>query len=178
MRRKKNEQPFLIHAPMCAATESFTLTLQDTAATARLGEQVGGIARTGDVILLHGDLGVGKTTLTQSIAAGLGVQPDQYVSSPSFALLHEYSGRLPLFHIDCYRLAGEEDIEGAGLTEYIGGFGLTVIEWPDRLGSLQPEERLDLFLEALDETTRKCLLRPRGASWSARVAGLAALLSC
>ena len=163
---------------MCAATESFSLTLQDMEMTARLGREIGRIARKGDVILLHGDLGVGKTTLTQFIARGLEVPEDQYVSSPSFALMHEYSGRLPLCHMDCYRLAGEEDIEGAGLADYIGGSGLTIIEWPDRLGSLQPEERLDLFLEALDETTRKCLLRPRGASWSARVAGLAALLSC
>ena len=162
---------------MTAATESFQYILHNLAETEELGRQMGQLARQRDVILLHGDLGVGKTTLTQSVAAGLGVPPDRYVSSPSFALLHEYPGRIPLFHIDCYRLAGEEDIEGAGLTEYIGGSGLTVIEWPDRLGSLQPEERLDIFLEAVDETTRKCLLRPRGASWSARVAGLAAPLS-
>ena len=81
-------------------------------------------------IISHPD--AGKTTLTQSIAQGLEVPEDQYVSSPSFALLHEYPGRIPLFHLDCYRLAGEEDVEGAGLADYIGGPGLTVIEWPDR----------------------------------------------
>ncbi|MCI5149466.1 MAG: tRNA (adenosine(37)-N6)-threonylcarbamoyltransferase complex ATPase subunit type 1 TsaE [Candidatus Electrothrix sp. MAN1_4] len=157
---------------MCAATESFSLTLQDPAATARFGEKLGSIARKGDVILLHGDLGVGKTTLTQSIAAGLGVPPDQYVSSPSFALMHEYSGRIPLFHMDCYRLAGEEDIEGAGLADYIGGPGLTVIEWPDRLESLQPKERLDLFLEAVDAKSRICHLQPHGESWCSRITAL------
>ncbi|MCI5165179.1 MAG: tRNA (adenosine(37)-N6)-threonylcarbamoyltransferase complex ATPase subunit type 1 TsaE [Candidatus Electrothrix sp. GM3_4] len=151
---------------------SFKYTLQDLTATAALGRQLGRIAQQGDIILLHGDLGVGKTTLTQFIAQGLEVPEDQYVSSPSFALMHEYPGRLPLFHMDCYRLAGEEDIEGAGLAEYIEGTGLTIIEWPDRLGSLQPEERLDLTLKAVDETTRICLLQPHGNSWSSRIATL------
>jgi tRNA threonylcarbamoyladenosine biosynthesis protein TsaE len=154
---------------------SFKYTLQDLTATAALGRQLGQIARKGDIILLHGDLGVGKTTLTQFIAQGLEVPEDQYVSSPSFALMHEYPGRLSLFHMDCYRLAGEEDIEGAGLADYIGGPGLTIIEWPDRLGSLQPEERLDLILEPVNETTRTCLLQPHGDSWSSRIATLSPL---
>ena len=163
-----------------STTESFSLMLRDTAATDRLGREFGRIARKGDVILLHGDLGVGKTTLTRSIARGLKVPEEQYVSSPSFALMHEYPGRLPLFHIDCYRLAGEEDIEGAGLADYIGGPGLTVIEWPDRLGSLQPRDRLDIFLEAADATaisTRRCTLSPHGTSWSSRRTALSAALS-
>ncbi len=160
---------------MSPATPSFKYikyTLQDITATAALGRQLGHIAREGDTILLHGDLGVGKTTLTQFIAQGLEVPEDQYVSSPSFALMHEYQGRLPLFHMDCYRLAGEEDIEGAGLLDYISGPGLTVIEWPDRLGSLQPEERLDLILKPVNETTRTCLLQPYGESWQSRIAAL------
>ena len=162
---------------MVAATESSQYILKNCQDTEALGQQLGQLAQSGDVILLHGDLGVGKTTLTQFIAQGLEVPKDQYVSSPSFALMHEYPGRLPLFHMDCYRLAGEEDIEGAGLADYIGGSGLTIIEWPDRLGSLQPKDRLDLFLEALDATTRKCVLQPWGEAWSTRIAGLAALLS-
>ncbi|MCI5130775.1 MAG: tRNA (adenosine(37)-N6)-threonylcarbamoyltransferase complex ATPase subunit type 1 TsaE [Candidatus Electrothrix sp. EH2] len=151
--------------------------LRDTAATARLGQELGRIAEQGDVILLHGDLGAGKTTLTQSIACGLEVPDDQYVSSPSFALMHEYPGRIPLFHLDCYRLAGEEDIEGAGLADYIGGPGLSVIEWPDRLESLQPEERLDIFLEAVDATARRCTVSSHGAPWSSRMTTLFAALS-
>lgn len=144
-------------------------------ATLTLGQQLGRIAQKGDVILLHGDLGVGKTTLTQAIAQGLEVPEDQYVSSPSFALLHEYIGRLPLFHIDCYRLAGEEDVEGAGLADYICGSdltGLTVVEWPDRLGSLQPKNCLDLMLKAINETRRTCLFAPHGDAWQSRIAAL------
>ncbi|WP_417909960.1 tRNA (adenosine(37)-N6)-threonylcarbamoyltransferase complex ATPase subunit type 1 TsaE [Candidatus Electronema sp. PJ] len=147
---------------MLIAKEEKTLFLPDLAATAELGRQLGRIAQHGDVLLLHGGLGVGKTTLTQAIAAGLGVPSNQYVSSPSFALLHEYQGRLPLFHLDCYRLAGEEDVEGAGLLEYIGRTGLTVVEWPERLDSLQPAERLDVFLEAVSESGRRCRLEAQG----------------
>jgi tRNA threonylcarbamoyladenosine biosynthesis protein TsaE len=149
--------------------------LQDAAATALFGEQLGKIAQKGDVILLHGDLGVGKTTLTQSIAVGLEVPPEQYVSSPSFALMHEYSGRLPLFHMDCYRLSGEEDVEGAGLADYIIGPGLTVIEWPERLGGLRPGERLDITLQSAGESgknARICVMQPHGASWAVRFESL------
>jgi tRNA threonylcarbamoyladenosine biosynthesis protein TsaE len=148
---------------MAGKGEIKNVFLPDLAATAELGHQLGRMAKNGDVILLHGGLGVGKTTLTQAIAAGLGVPPDQYVSSPSFALLHEYQGRLPLFHLDCYRLADEEDVEGAGLLEYIGRTGLTVVEWPERLGRLRPVERLDIFLEAVSESGRICRIAAHSA---------------
>jgi tRNA threonylcarbamoyladenosine biosynthesis protein TsaE len=145
------------------------LVLPDLTATTLLGNRLGKIAENGDVILLHGDLGTGKTTLTQAIAAGLEVLPEQYVTSPSFALLHEYSGRIALYHMDCYRLSGEDDIEGAGLTEYIGGSGLTVIEWPDRLGSFTPEQRLDITLEIGENNERRCRLTAHGSQWQDRL---------
>ena len=145
------------------------IALPDLAATTELGRKLGQLVRSGDVILLHGGLGAGKTTLTQAIAAGLDLPAEQHVSSPSFALLHEYSGgRLPLFHLDLWRLAGEEDVENAGLADYIGGPGLTVIEWPERLGSLTPAARLDVFLETVGETERMCRLE----GWGERAAGL------
>ena len=153
-----------------------TLEVSELAHTARIGEQLGNLARPGDVILLHGDLGAGKTTLTRAIAAGLGVPPEQYVTSPSFALLHEYPGRIPLYHMDCYRLSGEDDVEGAGLIDYIGAPGLTVIEWPDRLGSLRPAERLDLTLEAEAGERRIFSFDPHGSSWKERIRSLLAEL--
>ncbi len=152
---------------VCA--QIFSRLLQDEAATVFFAEHPRKPTHKRDTILRYGELGVGKTTLTQSIAVGLDVSPEQYVSSPSFALMHEYSGRLPLFHMDCYRRSGEEDIEGAGLTEYIVGPGLTVIEWPDRLGSLVPKEHLDITLKTVGETTRKCVMHAHGASWAARI---------
>ncbi len=154
---------------MAVELPQVTLSLKDVRDTARIGRRLGEIALQGDVILLHGDLGAGKTTLTQSIAAGLDVPEDQYVTSPSFALLHEYPGRIPLYHMDCYRLSGEDDVEGAGLIDYIGGPALTVIEWPDRLGGLAPEDRLDIDISNTGPTARTLILRPHGSSWEARV---------
>ncbi len=146
-----------------------SVALPDLAATEELGRKLGLLARSGDVILLHGGLGAGKTRLTQAIAAGLDVPPEQHVSSPSFALLHEYSGgRLPLCHLDLWRLAGEEDVENAGLLDYIGGPGLTVVEWPERLGSLTPAQRLDVFLETVGENGRLCRIEG-DAGWEERL---------
>ena len=149
--------------------QQFSLYLKNALATKRIGCRLGRIARNGDVILLHGDLGAGKTTLTQAIAVGLDVPAGQYITSPSFALMHEYPGRIPLYHMDFYRLSGEEDVEGAGLIDYVGGPGLTIIEWPDRLGSLQPEDRLDIELQSTGETERTYIFRPQGSSWQARI---------
>ena len=149
--------------------QPFSLYLKNALATQRIGYRLGKIARNGDVILLHGDLGAGKTTLTQAIAVGLDVPAGQYITSPSFALMHEYPGRIPLYHMDFYRLSGEEDVEGTGLIDYVGGPGLTIIEWPGRLGSLQPEDRLDIELQSTGETKRTYIFRPHGSSWTIRI---------
>ncbi|BCO09106.1 hypothetical protein GF1_14820 [Desulfolithobacter dissulfuricans] len=98
---------------------------------------------------------------------------EQYVSSPSFALLHEYHGRLPLYHMDCYRLMGEDDILAAGLDEYLTTSGVTVVEWPERLGSLVPEERLEITLvRGPDEQERTVYLKGHGGDWPERVADI------
>jgi tRNA threonylcarbamoyladenosine biosynthesis protein TsaE len=146
-----------------------SLFLPDEAATAAFGYSLGQLAQNQDIILLYGDLGAGKTTLTQALARGLEVPEAYYVSSPSFALLHEYPGRLPLVHIDCYRLADEEEVEYAGLVEYIGSKGLTVIEWPQRLGSLCPAQRLDIVLELEGEQGRRCRMQAHGSRWVERL---------
>ena len=125
----------------------FALTNLDH--TRALGRILGRMAGQGDVILLSGTLGAGKTTLTQAIADGLEVPEECYVISPSFSLLLEYPGRIPLYHIDCYRLEDEDDVEGSGLMDYIVADGLTVIEWPDRLGSLKPEDNLAIELVSI-----------------------------
>jgi len=97
------------------------------------------------VVVLEGTLGAGKTTLAQGVAAGLGIA-DQ-VTSPTFALVQEYQGRLPLFHMDLYRLSSEEEFEQIGGWEYFRRNGVVMIEWADRLGGALPLPRWEVNLE-------------------------------
>jgi len=106
--------------------------------TVRLGRTLGLLVQEGQVICLSGELGVGKTTMVQGIAAGLGVA--EPVTSPSFTLVHEYRGRLPMYHLDLYRL-DPEAAWSLGLGEYFGR-GVAVVEWPEHLGPLLPSEHL------------------------------------
>ncbi len=155
-------------------TESVTLVLDNPGQTERLGRRIGAVCEAGDVLLLAGELGAGKTTMAGGIARGLGV-PDQYpVTSPSFALLHEYPGRVPFYHMDCYRLTGEEDIEAAGLAEYLEGAGVCAIEWPDRLGGLRPESCLEIRIGSSGGEGRTVTLTAHGRSWRQRLPQLAA----
>lgn len=115
--------------------------------TLRVGEIIGKRAQPGDVILLSGDLGTGKTWLTKGIAKGLGVPPDYPVTSPTFSFVHEYPGRLLLYHVDLYRLEGDIDWSVLGLEEYIFSEGVTVIEWAERLPAfLQPPYFLKILI--------------------------------
>lgn len=118
-----------------------------------------------DLLLLHGELGAGKTTFCQLLCRHLGVGEDQYVSSPSFALVHEYQGRLPIFHLDLYRLESAWAIEEAGLADYLDGGGLCLVEWPERLGPLTPEQRLELRLDRLADESRLITLAAHGPRW-------------
>ncbi len=152
------------------------LKLSGLEQTLALGRHLGRQACPGDVITLAGGLGAGKTTLTQAIGRAAGVDKSCYITSPSFSLLHEYPGSLPVFHIDLYRLAGEEELEYLGLEEYLYGAGLTVVEWPDRLGSLLPAERLHIELEISGPAARIARLTGYGPAWKKRLAELESLV--
>ena len=131
----------------------------------------------GDVLLLEGGLGAGKTTLTQALARSLGVGADQYVASPSFSLVHEYVGRLPIVHMDLYRLGNEEDVEAAGLLDFFEQQGVVIVEWPDRLGAATPENRLEIRIEHVPPEARRLVLTPWGATWRQRMERIAAHLA-
>ncbi|MEN8136345.1 MAG: tRNA (adenosine(37)-N6)-threonylcarbamoyltransferase complex ATPase subunit type 1 TsaE [Thermodesulfobacteriota bacterium] len=157
---------------------SFNIKLLALADTEHLGRLLGEIARAGDVIILSGSLGAGKTTMTQSIGAGLGVPANCYITSPTFSLMHEYQGRLTLYHMDLYRLSSEEEIEDLGFLEYIYGDGLSVIEWPNRLGSLMPEEYLEIKLELQDTVdTRTARISAAGNQWRPRLGKIQQMFS-
>ncbi len=106
-----------------------------------------------DVIALTGQLGAGKTTLIQGIAAGLDVQ--DYVTSPTFIIINEYAGRLPLYHIDLYRLDEGLEIADLGIEEYFRRGGVCVIEWAERLGGLLPVSAEKIELKILSEQERE-----------------------
>ncbi|MDH4320119.1 MAG: tRNA (adenosine(37)-N6)-threonylcarbamoyltransferase complex ATPase subunit type 1 TsaE [Desulfobulbaceae bacterium] len=150
------------------------IVLASLAETIDFGRQLGRIARPGDIITMTGNLGAGKTTLTQAIGQGLQVPEECYITSPTFSLLHEYPGRIPLYHMDLYRLADEEEIEVLGFEDYLYGEGLCVIEWPERLGSLMPTERLHIDLRFAGETARRAELTGYGDGWRARIPALLA----
>ncbi len=129
--------------------------------TERVGERLARLARPGDVIALWGELGAGKTVLAKGIATGLGLDASD-VSSPTFVILHEhFGGRLPLFHLDLYRLEGK-DLGTIGWEETLDAGGMTVIEWPDRAGEGLPTDRLDVHLAHIADTKRSVALRATG----------------
>jgi len=154
----------------------YSLELSSLEKTQAFGVLLGKIAESADIITLDGPLGAGKTALTQAIGRGLGIDPKIYITSPTFSLLQEYQGRLPLYHMDLYRLSGEEDIENLGFSEYFYGDGLTVIEWPERLGSLMPAERLHIHLMITGETSRNAQLTFHGLQWQKKVADIASMV--
>lgn len=141
---------------------SVHLNLDNPAKTVHFGRHLGKQALAGDIFTLTGDLGSGKTTLTQAIGQGLAVPADCFITSPTFSLLHEYSGRLPLYHMDLYRLATADEVLELGFEDYLYGDGLTVIEWPDRLQDLMPADRLDIHLTWTCENSRLAVLTPYG----------------
>jgi tRNA threonylcarbamoyladenosine biosynthesis protein TsaE len=117
-----------------------------------LGERLGGLATAGDLVCLWGDLGAGKTQLAKGIARGLGI--DDTVNSPTFVLMSEYRGRLPLFHVDLYRLADAADALAGGVVDERQVEGLTVVEWPDRMGIVLPAGRLDVRISGTADDPR------------------------
>lgn len=143
-------------------SDSIDLVSHSSLHTERIGERLARLARPGDVLALWGELGAGKTQLAKGVATGLGLDGGD-ISSPTFIILHEhYGGRMPLFHLDLYRLEGQ-DLGTTGWEETLEGGGLTVIEWPGRAGAGLPEDRVDIHLEHIADTKRRVLLSATGA---------------
>lgn len=128
-----------------------------------LGGRMAQLVRPGDFFALDGDLGAGKTLFTQGLAQGLEVNED--VTSPTFTIIHEYrSGRLPLYHMDVYRLKRPEELYDLGYEEYFYGEGVTVVEWAQCIAPLLPEEYLGMELAVVPEG-REVRLLPHGARY-------------
>ena len=127
--------------------------------TRTIGQQIGETLKAGDVIALIGDLGAGKTCLTQGIARGVGIASHEIVNSPSYTLINEYAGEIPIYHIDLYRLKHHGEIIDLGLEEYLGGNGICIIEWADRMSNLLPANYIQVTMTWVDESTRRIELQ-------------------
>jgi tRNA threonylcarbamoyladenosine biosynthesis protein TsaE len=122
--------------------------------TQTIGKQIGASLKTGDVIALIGDLGAGKTCLTQGIARGVGIASHEIVNSPSYTLINEYAGEIPIYHIDLYRLKHHGEIIDLGLDEFLEGNGICIIEWADRMSNLLPADHIQITMTWVDESAR------------------------
>ena len=135
---------------------------ESAAETREAGEKLADRLVPGDVILLEGELGAGKSELARGIAKGLGVT--ETVTSPSFTILNVYeSGRVPLYHFDWYRLESEEELYELGMDEYLGGDGIALVEWPGRCPEAVPEDCLLIRIESEGENVRRISAAPVGA---------------
>ncbi|HWS47053.1 MAG TPA: tRNA (adenosine(37)-N6)-threonylcarbamoyltransferase complex ATPase subunit type 1 TsaE [Acidimicrobiia bacterium] len=136
-------------------------------ATESVGEEIGRQLRAGDLVVLAGELGAGKTTFVKGVARGLGVTDP--VTSPTFTIVQEYGGRVPLAHVDVYRLVRIQELHDIGFEELLEGH-VVIVEWGDVIARALPADRLEVRITMLegDEDARAIEIVPHGAAWAAR----------
>jgi tRNA threonylcarbamoyladenosine biosynthesis protein TsaE len=152
-------------------SDSPTLTAATAADLQAIGERLGRALAVGDVLALIGPLGAGKTTFVQGVARGLEVPPDRHVASPTFALVNEHPGRVPLVHADLYRINDERELDELGLADAYDRAAVA-IEWLDRFPDAAPGERLTIQIEIGVDDARRLTFRANGTRAEALVAGL------
>ncbi|CEN97361.1 MAG: tRNA (adenosine(37)-N6)-threonylcarbamoyltransferase complex ATPase subunit type 1 TsaE [Paeniclostridium sp.] len=136
--------------------------LENEEQTKDIGYKLGKMVTPKSVICLIGDLGAGKTTMTQSLAKALEV--DDYITSPTFTIVNEYEGRIPLYHFDVYRIGSSDEMYDIGFDEYIDGDGVCIIEWANLIEDILPNEYLYIEMN-YKETGREMILTPKGEKY-------------
>lgn len=134
---------------------SVTFHTNSAEETIALGKKIGFLLQKGDIIALQGTLAAGKTTITKGIAASLGVTDE--ITSPTFCLISEYEGKMPLYHMDVYRLEGGDDFINLGVEDLIYGNGVSLIEWSEKIMSELPKKTIVLKLEPVEGTTKRTI---------------------
>lgn len=131
--------------------------------TINAGSELARTLESGAIVCLKGDLGAGKTHFVKGMAAALGIDP-QTVSSPTYTLINEYSGKIPLYHFDCYRIKSEEEALDIGIEDYFYGEGISVVEWPERVSGLIPEDAYIVSFEHISDREREISIHQRDGS--------------
>lgn len=121
--------------------------------TIELGKKIGSLLKKGDIIAMQGTLAAGKTTITKGIAQSLGVKDE--ITSPTFCLISEYEGKMPLYHMDVYRLEGGEDFINLGVEDFMYGNGVSLIEWSEKVMDELPKKTIILKIEPIEGTTER-----------------------
>ena len=160
-------------SPAIQSPRDLDFISHSVAQTIRIGQRLGELLRRGDIVLLLGDFGSGKTHLIKGIAQGLGSA--DLVNSPSFVLINEYRAgpvhqRMPIYHADLYRIENPGELAGIGLEESWAGHGICLIEWAERAGDWLPADHLSIFLRYLSDTKRVLRFAPHGQRYDELVA--------
>jgi tRNA threonylcarbamoyladenosine biosynthesis protein TsaE len=142
------------------APAAVTISTESADETRAAGERLARTLGPGDVVALTGDLGAGKTCFVQGVVQGLGA--GTWATSPTFVLVNEYGGDLPLHHVDAYRVAGPDEMVDVGLLDLIDGDGVTLIEWADRVAALLPERTIHVAIEGVGDEPRRISIRGSG----------------
>jgi tRNA threonylcarbamoyladenosine biosynthesis protein TsaE len=153
------------------------LELRSEAETRALARSLAAVLEGGDVIGLEGGLGAGKTAFARGVVHGLGVSEETAVTSPTFALLHQYEGRLPVAHADFYRLGGEAEFEELGVDELVEEGALLLVEWGRKFAGMAARTALWVELEIVSDVARRVRLRPQGVRGDAIVSALSKRVS-
>lgn len=141
--------------------DALILASESLEQTRQIGRELAGVLEPGTVVGLVGDLGAGKTHFVQAVAEGLGVERD-FVNSPTFVLIQEYEGNVPVCHIDAYRLADSDEFLELGADELLGAENVCLIEWADRVADVLPRDRITVTMEVTGERSRRLTLSPSG----------------
>jgi tRNA threonylcarbamoyladenosine biosynthesis protein TsaE len=157
-----NDKPLLTWETLTTSPEETQL----------LAEKLGRLLQPGDTVALVGELGSGKTLFCQGLAQGLEVPPNFHITSPTFAIINEYPGRMPFYHLDLYRVDSVAEFPELGLEEVLYEQGAVAIEWAERLGHVLPAERLEVRLNFEDETSRSLMFQAFGTNAQERLATL------
>jgi len=143
----------------------FSVITSSTEQTEEVGRVLGTMLEAGDMVCLFGDLGAGKTHFSYGVAQGLQVK-EQYITSPTFTFVNEYQGRVPLYHIDLYRLKDPSELESIGFEEYVDSDGATVIEWAERAEDELPDDKLNVYISDVSENSREIGFFAEGERYS------------